>query len=106
MISTKQAAASSFAQTAWGAKKQDNDYAALGPGAAGKNGVIANDGNITAAVNALQDGGSNRPNKYNYNITDMDKRCIYRMEPEPAAPPAKPTYTPGVPKPTPRPTPV
>merc|ERR1719274_323294 len=88
-------------EKAWGAKKQDNDYAALGPGAAGKNGVIANDGNITAAVNALQDGGSTHPNKYNYNITDMDKRCIYRMEPEPsAAPTPKPTIPPGAPSPT------
>merc|ERR1719326_2883280 len=51
----------------------------------------------------MQDGGLNPPNKYSYNITDMDKRC----PPEPsAAPTAKPTYTPGVPKPTPRPTPV
>merc|ERR1719274_346668 len=92
-------------EKAWGAKKQDNDYAALGPGAAGKNGVIANDGNITAAVNALQDGGSTHPNKYNYNITDMDKRCIYRMEPEPsAAPTPKPTIPPGAPSPTPAPT--
>ena len=98
-ISTKQAAASSFAAAT------KNDYAALGPGAAGKNGVIANDGNMTAAVNALQTGGSTPPNKYNYNITDMDKRCIYRMEPEPsAAPTPKPSIPPGAPAPTPAPT--
>merc|ERR1712091_476237 len=58
-----------------------------------------------AAVNALQSGGSNPPNKYNYNITDMDKRCIYRMEPEPsAAPTPKPSIPPGAPAPTPAPT--
>ena len=68
-ISTKQQGAASFAAK--------NDYAPLGPGAAGKNGVTANTGNITAAENALLDGGSTPPNKYNYNITDMDKRCIY-----------------------------
>merc|ERR1719271_2128797 len=52
-IATKQQGAASFAAK--------NDYAALGPGAAGKNGVIANDGNMTAAVNALQTGGSTPP---------------------------------------------
>merc|ERR1719409_1743606 len=67
----------------------------------GKNGVIANDGNITAALNALQNGGTTPPNKYSYNITDMDKRCIYRMEPEPsAAPTPKPSIPPGVAAPT------
>ena len=96
-ISVKQAAAASFAAK--------NDYAPLGPGAAGKNGVAANTEDITAAVNALQNGGSNRPNKYNYNITDMDKRCIYRMEPEPStAPTPKPSIPPGAPAPTPAPT--
>merc|ERR1719181_970688 len=71
----------------------------------GKNGVIANTGNISAALAALQDGGSNHPNKYNYNITDMDKRCIYRMEPEPsAAPTPKPSIPPGAAAPTPAPT--
>ena len=96
-IATKQAAAASFAAK--------NDYAPLGPGAAGKNGVAANTEDITAAVNALQNGGSNRPNKYNYNITDMDKRCIYRMEPEPStAPTPKPSIPPGAPAPTPAPT--
>ena len=49
--------------------------------------MTANTGNITAAESALLDGGSTPPNKYNYNITDMDKRCIYRMEPEPSAAP-------------------
>ena len=35
----------------------------------------------------------------------MDKRCIYRMEPEPsAAPPPKPSIPPGAPAPTPAPT--
>ena len=49
--------------------------------------------------------GSNCPNKYNYNITDMDKRCIYRMEPEPSvAPTPKPIHPPGAPAPTPAPT--
>merc|ERR1712091_830276 len=58
-----------------------------------------------AAVNALQSGGSNPPNKYSYNITDMDKRCIYRMEPEPsAAPTPKPSIPPGAAAPTPAPT--
>ena len=96
-IATKQAAAASFAAK--------NDYAPLGPGAAGKNGVIANTGNITAAELALQDGVTNPPNKYSYNITDMDKRCIYRMEPEPsAAPTPKPSIPPGVAAPTPAPT--
>merc|ERR1719409_2106087 len=61
----------------------------------GKNGVIANDGNITAALAAMQDGGTTPPNKYSYNITDMDKRCIYRMEPEPSAAPT-PTPAPTV----------
>merc|ERR1719359_2038566 len=104
-IATKQAAASSFAQTAWGAKKQDNDYKVLGPGAAGKNGVIANDGNVSAALAAMQSGGTTPPNKYGYNITDMDKRCIYRMEPEPsAAPTPKPSIPPGAAAPTPAPT--
>jgi len=67
--------------------------------------VIANDGNITAALAAMQDGGTTPPNKYGYNITDMDKRCIYRMEPEPsAAPTPKPSIPPGAPAPTPAPT--
>ena len=98
-IATKQAAAASFAAK--------NDYAPLGAGGqkTGKNGVIANDGNITAALAAMQDGGTTPPNKYGYNITDMDKRCIYRMEPEPsAAPTPKPSIPPGAPAPTPAPT--
>merc|ERR1719181_470402 len=71
----------------------------------GKNGVIANTGNISAALAAMQDGGTTPPNKYGYNITDMDKRCIYRMEPEPsAAPTPKPSIPPGAAAPTPAPT--
>ena len=94
-ISTKQAAASSFAAK--------NDYAPLGPGAAGRNGVIANTNIRGLGRDAGR--GSNRPNKYGYNITDMDKRCIYRMESEPsAAPTPKPSIPPGAPAPTPAPT--
>ena len=83
-----------------------NDYAPLGAGGqAGKNGVIANDGNITAALAAMQGEGERPPNKWQYNITDMDKRCIYRRGGTgavgPAPTPARPSPKRAAPTPAP-----